>query len=126
MAEHTAIRREKTRSANIAKRVRKASDTQSHTAQMNGTQEESPVDLLRRAEEELSAGMYHEALLDADGFIKTCGANDRALCLRGISRMKYGIPQLFDLGVSDLEQAAAEGNSMASELLQRLGGVLAA
>ena len=87
---------------------------------------ETPAGLLQRAEEELTAGLYHEALLDVDGCIRKWGANDRSLLLRGLSRLKYGIPQLYDLGMADLEHAALLGNDEASKLLQQLGGVLAA
>ena len=87
---------------------------------------EAPADLLRRAEEELNAGLYHEALLDVVGCIQKWGVNDRSLLLRGLSRLKYGIPQLYDLGMADLEHAALMGNDEASKLLQQLGGVLAA
>jgi hypothetical protein len=87
---------------------------------------EMPVELLGRAEAELHLGMYHEALEDADSYIRMTGADELGLYVRGVARIKYGIPQLFDLGIADLEQAAEKGSERAMEMLIRMGNVLAA
>jgi hypothetical protein len=86
----------------------------------------SPETDLDRAEREIKAGLYHEALEDVEACINHRGADEQTLYLRGVARVKYGIPYLFELGMADLAKAAAFGNDRASELVQRLGGLLAA
>ena len=81
---------------------------------------------LHRAEIEIDAGMYHEALEDSERYLSGAQHDEDGLYVRGMARIKYGVPHLYDLGVHDLMKAAENGNEKASIALRNLGDSLAA
>lgn len=86
---------------------------------------DEPLSYLHRAEIEIKAGMYHEALEDAEMYLKESQRDENGLFVRGIARIRYGIPYLFDLGIQDLMKAAEYGHEKASAELESLGEAIA-
>lgn len=79
-----------------------------------------PLAYVHRAEIEIDAELYNEALEDIEVYLKGAGEDGRGLYLRGVARIHSGIPELYEPGVLDLLSAAENGYERASETLKDL------